>query len=212
MLHQYVLFSHLCSRPGKSSDEVVLELVADILQSIPQTVEGDAEPTPGQPARLKLQEILKLSSNSSKPSKSPPRSMRADTQQMMPKDTKLSRCSSMLLVSYRGSFPIRVKLPLLLCSSKAASSHSGVMEPSALEEINTICNSAMFTVLRQEVDRFNALLHIIHKSLQSLILAVKGEVVMSEPLEEAYNALLSQRVPAEWKVVLFSCHLSILYS
>ena len=63
-----------------------------------------------------------------------------------------------------------------------------------------IGNSALMTVLRQEVDRFNNLLHIMHKSLKSLVLAVKGEVIMSENLEEAYNALLSQKVPQRWKV------------
>ena len=71
---------------------------------------------------------------------------------------------------------------------------------TGVEEIREICQSALFTVLRQEVDRFNSLLLIIHKSLKSLTLAVKGEVVMSEQLEEAYKAMLSQRVPAQWKV------------
>lgn len=36
--------------------------------------------------------------------------------------------------------------------------------------------------------------------MKSLILAIKGEIIMSEPLEEAYNALLSQKVPSKWKV------------
>lgn len=58
------------------------------------------------------------------------------------------------------------------------------------------------TVLRQEVDRFNHLLAIIHESLKALILAVKGEVIMSESLEEAYTALLSQKVPQNWKVYI----------
>lgn len=61
-------------------------------------------------------------------------------------------------------------------------------------------NSALMTVLRQEVDRFNTLLAIIHESMKALILAVKGEVIMSESLEEAYTALLSQKVPQNWKV------------
>lgn len=68
------------------------------------------------------------------------------------------------------------------------------------EAIDTVVgNSALMTVLRQEVDRFNNLLSIIHESLKALILAVKGEVIMSESLEEAYTALLSQKVPQNWK-------------
>ncbi|KAK3092231.1 hypothetical protein FSP39_000084 [Pinctada imbricata] len=73
-------------------------------------------------------------------------------------------------------------------------------EKSVQEAIDAVIgNSALMTVLRQEVDRFNKLLHIIHKSLKSLVLAIKGEVIMSETLEEAYSALLSQKVPQRWK-------------
>ena len=61
-------------------------------------------------------------------------------------------------------------------------------------------NSALITVLRQEIDRFNNLLHIIHKSLSELTQAVKGEIIMSDLLEDAYKALLTQRVPTQWKV------------
>lgn len=64
-------------------------------------------------------------------------------------------------------------------------------------------NSALVTVLRQEMDRFNNLLTVIHTTLKALILAIKGEVIMSEQLEDAYNSLLAQRVPQKWKVSLF---------
>ena len=40
----------------------------------------------------------------------------------------------------------------------------------------------------------------IHKSLQQLIKAVKGEIVMSLDLEEAYYAILNHKVPKQWKV------------
>ena len=61
-------------------------------------------------------------------------------------------------------------------------------------------NNALVTVLRQEIDRFNHLLHVIHSTLSSLTLAIKGEIIMSDVLEEAYNALLTQGIPAQWKV------------
>lgn len=57
------------------------------------------------------------------------------------------------------------------------------------------------TVLRQEMNRFDRLLALIHSSLSSLRLAVKGEVLMSEQLDEAYNALLSNQVPKAWEVI-----------
>ena len=58
---------------------------------------------------------------------------------------------------------------------------------TGVRAMQKICQSALFTVLRQEMDRFNSLLTIIHQSLASLQLAVKGEVVMSQALEEAYS-------------------------
>ena len=64
--------------------------------------------------------------------------------------------------------------------------------------------SALLTVLRQEVDRFNRLLSVIHTTLASLKLAVNGEIVMSEQLEEMYKAILSQRVPKGWQVGVFA--------
>ena len=67
--------------------------------------------------------------------------------------------------------------------------------------------TAYVTVLRQEVNRFDSLLRVIHTSLSSLRLAVKGEVLMSEQLEEAYNALLCNRVPKTWEV----CHYSGIF-
>ena len=70
----------------------------------------------------------------------------------------------------------------------------------AMDDIKKICQSALFTVLRQEMYRFDNMLQVIHKCLNQLIRAVRGEVVMSEPLEEAYSALLHHRIPAQWKV------------
>ena len=64
--------------------------------------------------------------------------------------------------------------------------------------------TAYVTILRQEINRFDRLLAIIHTSLSSLRLAVKGEVLMSEQLEEAYNSLLSNRVPKAWEVCNYS--------
>ena len=77
---------------------------------------------------------------------------------------------------------------------------NGTTDPAVLQEIKTMCQSALFTVLRQELVRFDHLLSLVHRSLNGLILGVKGEMVMSESLEETYEALLKQRVPHHWKV------------
>ena len=60
--------------------------------------------------------------------------------------------------------------------------------------------SAMLTVLKQEKSRYDHLLNIIHNSVQLLCLAIKGEVVMSDSLEDIYDALLHNKVPTEWQV------------
>ena len=54
------------------------------------------------------------------------------------------------------------------------------------------------TVLLQEVDRFNNLLAIIQNSLEKLIAAIGGTIVMSATLDNVYNSLLSNQVPQLW--------------
>ena len=72
--------------------------------------------------------------------------------------------------------------------------------PANPEHIQMINQSALFTVLRQEISRFDQLLDTVHRSLTQLKLAVSGEIVMSQQLEEAYQALLTQKVPKQWQV------------
>ncbi|XP_070181014.1 dynein axonemal heavy chain 6-like [Littorina saxatilis] len=67
----------------------------------------------------------------------------------------------------------------------------------------TLGNNALVTVLRQETVRFNHLLEVIHSTLVSLTLAIKGEIIMSDQLEEAYNALFRQEIPAHWKAAAY---------
>ncbi|CAG5008051.1 unnamed protein product [Parnassius apollo] len=54
------------------------------------------------------------------------------------------------------------------------------------------------TALRHEAERYDALLALLHASLHNLQQAIKGEVLMSESLEEVYSALAAGRVPAMW--------------
>ncbi|XP_013408536.1 dynein heavy chain 6, axonemal [Lingula anatina] len=59
--------------------------------------------------------------------------------------------------------------------------------------------NSLTTVLTQEVDRFNKLLKVIKNSLRQLLKAIKGFVVMSEELEQIYNAFLNNQVPRLWE-------------
>lgn len=56
----------------------------------------------------------------------------------------------------------------------------------------------MNTVLVQEINRFNNLSKAISSSLKNILLALKGEVLLSEQLEKVYNSLLIGEIPELW--------------
>lgn len=63
-----------------------------------------------------------------------------------------------------------------------------------------LVNSALLTVLHQEIDRFNHLLSVMHSSLNALQQAVRGEIILNKVLEELYNSLGNLKVPELWQV------------
>ncbi|CAG5125810.1 unnamed protein product, partial [Candidula unifasciata] len=58
--------------------------------------------------------------------------------------------------------------------------------------------NSLTIVVTQESERFNKLLKVIKRSLDQLKKAIKGFVVMSEELENLYNAFLNNQVPGLW--------------
>lgn len=57
---------------------------------------------------------------------------------------------------------------------------------------------SMNTVLVQEMERFNALLSVIRKSLQDLIKAIRGAIVMTPELETMALSLSLAKYPVNW--------------
>ena len=61
----------------------------------------------------------------------------------------------------------------------------------------------MNTVLQQEAQRFSRLLSVMSTSLNQILKAIKGLVVMSEPLEKMFNSLFDNQVPTMWSKVAY---------
>ncbi len=64
-------------------------------------------------------------------------------------------------------------------------------------------DESMNTVLTQELMRFNGLLGVVKKSLVDVVKAIKGEVVMSQQLEDMGNSMVKGWVPAMWSAVSY---------
>ena len=59
--------------------------------------------------------------------------------------------------------------------------------------------------LGQELIRFNELMDVMAATLRELQKAIKGEVVMSAPLEMMYNCFVFQKVPPAWEEAGYPC-------
>jgi dynein heavy chain len=57
---------------------------------------------------------------------------------------------------------------------------------------------SMNTVLCQELIRYNRLVRAIRRTLEQSIKAVRGQIVMSQDLDDVAGALMTARVPAAW--------------
>ncbi|XP_042636359.1 dynein axonemal heavy chain 14 [Orycteropus afer afer] len=62
-----------------------------------------------------------------------------------------------------------------------------------------LIHCVLLTYLSQEIERFDKLLSVIHKSLENLQLALKGKVVLTQKLEDIYDSFLKMRVPTLWQ-------------
>ena len=57
---------------------------------------------------------------------------------------------------------------------------------------------SMATVLYHEASRYNGLLEVVRRSLEELLAALRGEIVMSESLEAVGGAVFAGQVPSLW--------------
>ncbi|KAL5267409.1 hypothetical protein ACHWQZ_G004450 [Mnemiopsis leidyi] len=66
------------------------------------------------------------------------------------------------------------------------------------EKFPILYEDSMNTCLRQEVIRYNILTEVVKSTLENLMKAVKGLVVMNGELEEVFSCLNIGKVPASW--------------
>ena len=62
---------------------------------------------------------------------------------------------------------------------------------------------SLTTVLVQEMEKFNRLLRVMRKSLDDLVQAIGGFIVMSSELDAMYLRLTNGAVPANWEKVAY---------
>lgn len=70
--------------------------------------------------------------------------------------------------------------------------------PVVMGERSFYETSAMTTILGQEIDRYDRLLSLIFRSMDDLVKALRGEIVISKTCENVFESFLLQRVPDEW--------------
>lgn len=55
--------------------------------------------------------------------------------------------------------------------------------------------------LRQEIDRMQRVIKMVHTNLVDLKLAIEGTIVMSEYLRESLDAMYDARIPSKWQKI-----------
>jgi len=69
---------------------------------------------------------------------------------------------------------------------------------AATTKYPAVYSESMNTVLIQEMEHFNVLLSVIRRSLQDLIKAIKGTIVMTPELENIALSLSTAKFPVFW--------------
>ncbi|XP_069879248.1 LOW QUALITY PROTEIN: dynein axonemal heavy chain 14 [Dipodomys merriami] len=70
---------------------------------------------------------------------------------------------------------------------------------TSIQGHDPLIHCALITFLNQEIQRFDKLLLVVHQSLKDIQLAVKGEQVLTQDMEETYDCLISMKVPTLWQ-------------
>ncbi|KAJ3105519.1 Dynein heavy chain 6, axonemal [Phlyctochytrium planicorne] len=78
-----------------------------------------------------------------------------------------------------------------------------ILEQTFKKDENGRMLNSLSTVLSQETVRFNKLLGLVKKSLENIVKAVKGIIVMSSDLELVFKSLLNNEVPASWSAAAY---------
>ena len=89
------------------------------------------------------------------------------------------------------------KVPPKIKRDKASPITFGVVNGGAMNSLGVF--------IGQEMDRFNILIGVMVSTLDSLVKAIAGTVVMSQDLELMFNRFTDNKVPLNWEAVGYPC-------
>eukprot|EP01135_Chromosphaera_perkinsii_P001002 Nk52_evm16s156 gene=Nk52_evmTU16s156 len=114
----------------------------------------------------------------------------------LPQLIALSDCNKSLFKSLEVIKKRRMSLGGYLERKGSGSLHSQNDKPMNPAVVQMNCLSVF---LKQEVLRFNNLITVIQSSLENIDLAMKGQLLMTEEMEQVSKSLQENRVPALWR-------------
>ncbi|CAG9566775.1 unnamed protein product [Danaus chrysippus] len=214
---QYVAIKYLtgeCNYGGRVTDDWDRRLIVTILDNYvnpnvvndPNNLFCDLGPQYGLPRRCEYQDYLKHIE--SVPVNPPPEVYGLHMNAGITRDYSISMALTTSLVLVEGAAGggeggnTEVILTQMATEILSKLPQSFDIE-TAQQKYPVDYNESMNTVLIQEMQRFNKLLHEIKTSLIDLQKAVKGVIVMSPALDLQSNSMLLGKIPDNWAKVSY---------
>merc|ERR1712159_241170 len=69
--------------------------------------------------------------------------------------------------------------------------------------VRGVHEDSLSTVLRQEMKRFNKLLHVVSQTLRDVQRAIAGEILLDATLDALYTCFLKNLVPPVWETAAY---------
>ena len=77
--------------------------------------------------------------------------------------------------------------------------------PITFATVESGAMNSLGVFIGQEMDRFNILIGVMVSTLDNLVKAIAGTVVMSQDLELMFNKFINNKVPLNWEAFGYPC-------